>query len=63
LGGREDQGLPFHFCSSIGGFSIPYKVPHYSAYLTAHPGIRVPGCRQIPHGSEEYLVRHQDSPR
>jgi len=52
LGGWEDQGLPFHFCSSIGGFSALDKVLHYSAYLTAHLGIRVPGCRQIPHGSE-----------
>ncbi|CAM6056268.1 unnamed protein product [Sphagnum tenellum] len=46
LGDREDQGLPFYFCSSIGSFSAPYKVPHYSAYLTTHPRIRVPGCCQ-----------------
>jgi hypothetical protein len=42
LGGRENQSIPFDFCSGGGGFSAPYEVAHHSSYLAAHFGIGIP---------------------
>ncbi len=47
---REDKRLPLNFCPCVGSFAALDEVSHYSTYLAAHPGVRAPGCCQVPHG-------------
>ncbi len=62
LGGGEDQGFPFDFCSSIGSFPTPDKIPHDPSNLATHGQVRVPSRRHVPHGGKKHLICYEDSP-